>query len=382
MTGESASPAATGHSLHDGRPGSAPDERPEAPAARTERAGQSPSPGRRPVQRQLIGLAKLALTLLATWLILRGAGVQFEQALQLSWTGIRLNAPLLALSVALGLPIIVFGAALWSRILAEFGDEKIGLLPASAILSVANLGRYLPGKVAQLVGVAILARRRGVSAMRAGAAAVTAQLLNLLAAALVGAWVLMRWPATQGWGGAGTLLIVATLTIFLGSGGAGRRVRWLLQRQGHHEKLPHTGGGRMLALLPGYVVTWGGYGLGLWVLARGLRLNPEYGTLTISFAAAYIVGYLAIFAPAGIGVRESILAALLTPHLGLEASVLLAAAQRIWITAVELLAAACGLFLIARRGSSSSSSEPEPVATAAVSECSPDPGASAAGGIS
>ncbi len=295
--------------------------------------------------------AKLALTALVTWLILRGAGVQLADAWRFDWTAVRPDGPFLALSIALCLPTFVVAAALWSRILQEFGEVRIGTSAASAILVVANLGRYLPGKVAQLGGVAVLARRHGVSAVRAGAAAVVAQVLNLLAAAAVGAWALMRWPGAQAWGGVAVGLGVgAALVIFLGWGGAGRGIRRFLRRRGHTGTLPRTDGRRMLALLPGYLLIWGFYGAGMLALAHGLGLDPGFGTITTSFAAAYFAGYLSIFAPAGIGVRESTLVFLLTPHLGDEASFLLAAAQRLWITAVELAAAAAGIVLLARGG--------------------------------
>ncbi len=319
---------------------------------------RDPHPGRWGVPRWVLAAGKLALTALVTWLILRGAGVQLEEAWRIDWTAVRPDPPLLALSVLLCLPAFVLAAALWSRILEDFGEARMAIAAASAILVVANLGRYLPGKVAQLGGVAVLARREGVSAVRAGAAAVTAQLLNLLAAAIVGAWALARWPGAEGWGGAAAGLGAAVaLGIFLGRGGAGRGLRWLLRRRGHTEGLPRTGGRRMLALLPGYVVIWGFYGAGMLWLARGLGMDLRFGAITVSFAASYLAGYLAIVAPAGIGVRESTLVFLLTPHLGPEASVLLAAAQRIWITAIELAAAAAGLLLLARSGRGRAGSE-------------------------
>ena len=69
---------------------------------------------------------------------------------------------------------------------------------------------------------------------------------------------------------------------------------------------------------------------------------------TTSFAAAYFAGYIALFAPAGIGVRESGLAGLLAPVVGAEAGIVLAALQRIWITGVELVGAAVGVLVLRR----------------------------------
>lgn len=79
-----------------------------------------------------------------------------------------------------------------------------------------------------------------------------------------------------------------------------------------------------------------------------------FGIGVTAFAAAYFAGYLAVFAPAGLGVRESSLVGLLTPILGAEASLILSALQRVWITATELVAASAGAFVLRK---------PAPVAT-------------------
>jgi hypothetical protein len=59
-----------------------------------------------------------------------------------------------------------------------------------------------------------------------------------------------------------------------------------------------------------------------------------------AFAAAYVLGYLALFAPAGLGVREGFLVAFLTPTLGAGGAALAAVTSRVWTTVVEVIPAA------------------------------------------
>jgi uncharacterized membrane protein YbhN (UPF0104 family) len=59
-----------------------------------------------------------------------------------------------------------------------------------------------------------------------------------------------------------------------------------------------------------------------------------------SFPVAWIVGLLAFVAPGGLGVREGVLAALLSGLLPGGMAVVVALASRVWITAVELVCAA------------------------------------------
>jgi hypothetical protein len=54
-------------------------------------------------------------------------------------------------------------------------------------------------------------------------------------------------------------------------------------------------------------------------------------------AASYLGGYLAIFAPAGAGVREGVMGLLLTQVAPPPAAIVIAVASRIWFTATELI---------------------------------------------
>ena len=301
------------------------------------------------LKRWWVPLVKLVLTVAVTWLILRGARITLAEVWTVDWTLVQLNPPFLVLSVALLFVTFGITAALWSQILLAFGESRISVVEGAAILLIANLGRYVPGKIAQLAGVAVLARRRGLSGARAAAAAVTAQMINLIGAAAVGGWIALRFDdVTGGWGLAVAFAIVAGLVAFLYFGGAGALLRWALRRSGHVGDLPHPDERQLLFLLPGYMLNWLVYGAAFVLLCRGLGLELSLLTGTTAFAAAYFAGYIAIFAPAGIGIREGALAAFVAPALGLEAGIVLAALQRVWITAAELAGVAAGAFVLRR----------------------------------
>ena len=306
--------------------------------------GQPPAAGRK---RWWVTPVKLILTVGVTWLILRGAGVRLSEVGTVDWRLVQLNVPYLVLSVALVFVTFAVTAALWSRNLVEFGERRVGVVEGAAVLLIANLGRYVPGKILALAGVAVMARRRGISGVRATAAAVTAQMVNLLAAAAVGGWVAV-WSAglSEAWQVGVGVGMVAALGGFLYFGGAGALVRWVLRRSGHDRNLPDPSGRALLLLLPGYIVNWLVLGAAFVCLGRGLGMDLGLGTGITAFAAAYFAGYLAVFAPAGIGIRESSLLGLLTPVLGAEASLILSALQRVWITATELVAASAGAFVL------------------------------------
>lgn len=310
-------------------------------------------------RRWWLPLVKLLLTVAVTWFILSGAGIRLAEAWTVDWTLVRPTAPFLALSVGLLFLSFAVGGALWARILWVFGEARVATAEGAAILLVANLGRYVPGKIAQLVGLAMLSHRRGLSGVRATAAGATGQMINLLAAAAVGGWVAVR--ATD-FDVAESLVpglaVVAGLAAFLYFGGAGIVLRWVLRRSGHVGDLPLKTGRRLLFLLPGYVLNWLILGGAFVCLGRGLGLELGVWSGTSAFAAAYFAGYIIVVAPAGIGVREGALVTLLAPTLGAEAAIVLAALQRVWITVVEVAGAAAAVFVLRRPGATGGSAHP------------------------
>ncbi|MGH7593543.1 MAG: UPF0104 family protein, partial [Gemmatimonadales bacterium] len=66
-----------------------------------------------------------------------------------------------------------------------------------------------------------------------------------------------------------------------------------------------------------------------------------------AFTTSYVIGYLALFLPAGIGVREAIMVALLKDSIGIGPAAAIAVASRITLTVNEVGAALP--FLLFRR---------------------------------
>jgi hypothetical protein len=95
------------------------------------------------------------------------------------------------------------------------------------------------------------------------------------------------------------------------------------------------------------VAPWLLYGIAFRLLALGL-LGASPGSLgfyVAAFTGSYVAGVIAVFAPAGLLVREAALIGVLAPVLGSGDAVILATASRIWLTGLELLGAGIVLAL-------------------------------------
>ncbi len=74
-------------------------------------------------------------------------------------------------------------------------------------------------------------------------------------------------------------------------------------------------------------------------------------TLMAAFLIAGVAGLLAVFAPAGLGVREAVLASLLAPTLGSTNAIAVALGARLWLLFCEVAAAGVWFLAIRRRRS-------------------------------
>lgn len=277
--------------------------------------------------------------MLVTWLILDQVGLGVEELGGLdpsAWTPAALP---FAASCALLFAGYALSAALWGRIVRDLGGPAVPGWVAVRLFMIANLGRYVPGKVWQIAGLAVLAGRRGVPAATATGAAVLGQGIALAAAAGIGTGALLGAPQA----GAGARGAAFALVAAVGVGLAPpvfRRVTALWFRLARQEAPAGLGSVHAVRWVGAYAVNWLLYAFAFWVLAVSLGLDAPLLPVASAFAAAYVFGYVMIFAPAGVGVREGFLVLLLSPHLGAGPAGALAIVARLWTTAVEVIPAA------------------------------------------
>lgn len=275
-----------------------------------------------------------------------------EMSADLQVTGWSLQPVWLAAALALAVGNLFLMAGVWVGLFRAAGGS-IGTRDGTRAWMVTNLGRYIPGKVWQLTGLAVYMRGRGESAGAALASAVRFQVL-LLVTGTAAALATLGTELT----GAGLTWAAVSAVVLLVPLVHPRVARWLMRRMARltgelaEEPVPARNG-RLLGGAGALFAAWAVYGVGLTWLMRGLGVRTEgAGTAVVTgtFAAAYVIGYLALVAPGGLVVREGALAGLLsslTP-MPLAVSAAIAVVARLWVTASELLALAIAVWLVAR----------------------------------
>jgi glycosyltransferase 2 family protein len=230
----------------------------------------------------------------------------------------------------------------WRRVVLSMG-EKLAFLPAVRIWFLASLGKYIPGKVWAVAGAAVLSQRAGVDPSVAVAGALVLQVLALASGAAVVAVTAEEVFRVVGQGTAPIAGVVILVSLF---GVAALTSQRFLDRIGR--ALPSSWprpraipAGMVAAAFVANVLAWVGYGVALLLLARGLlpgvvlNLPQAIGVFTFS----YLAGFVALFAPGGLGPRESVFLLMLADAIGLKPAAALALASRLLLTGTELLPA-------------------------------------------
>ena len=258
----------------------------------------------------------------------------------------RISAGAVALSAGLALLGLVFALQGWRALMADLGSP-LHLAPASGVLFVGQLGKYLPGSVWSVVAQAEVAAKLGVPRRTTTVVGLLSVGVSAIAGLAIGALAL---PGLLDSGGQSPYLLIVVLAVLVGglvvlhpavlNRLIGRALR-LVRR----EPIEHPLSGRTIALTAGaFLLAWLALGLHLWVLVRALGGDPS-ATLVpsvLGYALASSLGMLALVLPAGLGLRELVLGLLLADYLPYSAVLAAVLLSRFIVTMSDVVAAAIG----------------------------------------
>ena len=295
------------------------------------------SPGRGPWLRAAQWIVGAAIVILAARTLVRNWEELRSQPLD--W---RIEPAWLVLSAVVVWLMYALLIVAWRTMLASWGQHLDGW-SAARIWTVSSLGKYLPGKVWAVAGMALMSQRAGIAPWAATGSAVVLQVLAIGSGAAV-AGLTGRRALESAHPGAGLALAALVAASLVGVGlllwpPFLRRLLRLAAPGADTRDAPGNFG--IFFGVAANLVAWLGYGAALWLLARGLLPSAGLapGLAVAVFTASYLAGFLALFAPGGLGVREGLFILMLQGPLGIGAATALAVASRVLLTITELGAA-------------------------------------------
>ena len=233
----------------------------------------------------------------------------------------------LGILVARG-PLSVWG---WWLILRRLG-YPLSFPQSIRIVYYSALAGYLPGSMWYVVSRVFMAEKAGVPRLVGAISVAIESVLVLLATLAVAGLSLAAWPDPPLWAVAVMIALLAGVIwrpdLFF------RLVDWGLKRIGRQPLGVRLSSRDVVLIMIPFVLSWLAFGLIFFALLAalypGLPLVYE-PVVTGIFTVAWLGGYLAIFVPQGLGVRELIIVSLLAV-IGVPAPVATAAALlgRLW----------------------------------------------------
>jgi len=248
---------------------------------------------------------------------------------------------MIALSGALFLAAHAVLVQTWRSVLACW-DARLPFWSAARVWSVSNLGKYVPGKIWQIGAMSAMSRELGVSPIAASGSAILGTLVNVIAGfviALVSGRALLE-RTRPGWGNVATLIVaIAGVSLLLAPLIVPRLAPIAARLTGRplQTTLPVRA---VVYSLVGNLIAWLIYGAAFRLFVLGILGTSTGGYLEYlaAYTISYLFGYLAFFAPAGLGVREEVMMRILAVA-GLATvpqAALVTVSSRIWLTILEV----------------------------------------------
>jgi uncharacterized membrane protein YbhN (UPF0104 family) len=245
-------------------------------------------------------------------------------------------------------------SSVW-RLIVQSLDKHVSYRKSFKIAYLANLGRYIPGKIWQMFGMIYLARKEGVTEEEAVTSFGLSQLFAIPSGLLSGLLFLSLSPGALAQYSnipflslgvivvAVTIFIVSILVVFWPGlmEAVFNRVIILIRRQPIRLRMNKS---LAAAIYGGYFLAWSMYGFSFWLFVRAITIEPA-ALLPMAgiFIIAYQIGYLFLLAPGGVGPREAMMAMMLTPFFGPGVPAAIAVAARIWLIVAEAISALIAL---------------------------------------
>lgn len=251
---------------------------------------------------------------------------------------LKLDFSLLILSFfLLFLTFLIFVAA-WRSILKSLG-ETLGFSSSFWIMTASQMGKYVPGKIWFILGRIYMAKQEKLSGVNVALSVLVETILTLLCGMIL---VVISIFLSQAkihiplW--SLFLLVVAGIVILHPSilNTITNFFLRLFKKDTIHIPFSFT---RMLALSIYYWGLWATQIIGFFFLVNSIyRVSIiHYASIIFVYTTSWIVGFIAPFAPGGLGVREGImslgLSTIMPPGLAIGISFL----TRIWITVFEVI---------------------------------------------
>lgn len=229
-----------------------------------------------------------------------------------------------------------------------FQSSHVPFRATFTLFHLANITRYLPGRIWGVVRLLTLSHQFGLSKTAVGSSltlhvGVETALGGLIAISLLFSNSIREIAqiGLENISGHTVLLILAAIGVVAGVlfcipkiTNSARQLLKTLVLLGQNSRL-------WVKVLAGHILLWSCQGIAFFLFVRSLTPISwrDTGVLTACYAFAWIVGFLGFLTPGGLGIREGLLGLLLANYMPAAQATLVALLCRVWMLSAEMILA-------------------------------------------
>lgn len=286
-------------------------------------------------RKKLIKAAKLTILLIVFGFI---AKYLYNNVNQIKNIRLNLNYPILVVSIFIFWVYKITNALLWHMITVK-NNCSLQVDKAVKAWMYSLMGKFIPGKVFYLGGRVYFYQKEGISALKVSFCFIFENICTLLAAAFL--FIISLLFTDIEFINQYKIIAVFMLGVFIVLINpyffkAGINLLLKLFKKGPVQLEMRYRDALMIVFL--FIVNWCIQGLGFFMLVNSIYPLDlkDFFFVSGSYALACIIGIISLFAPSGIGVRESIMVLTLKNIIPEPVTVVITIVARLWATVGEI----------------------------------------------
>jgi len=283
--------------------------------------------------KALITILKTAVTLAIVYFLVDFIIKNWNK---IDFSNVTINYLYLLLAAPIIISHLFIYSALWRRTLGLIG-VKLSLADTNIVYSGAQFWRYLPGRVLLFVRRVWLCSNKGILKEKAVASVALEFSLLIISAIVLSAITAIFMPIPTRIKIIYLPIVLITLAIIIhpkvlnlliNLGFRLTKKEWL--------RIRYTS---VLYLITAHILTWVLQSMGFYLIISAVY-NANLILLPISiwiFTVSWLVGFLGLLTPGGLGIREGIMILLASPFMPASMIIVAALIVRIYITLAEVI---------------------------------------------
>jgi hypothetical protein len=233
----------------------------------------------------------------------------------------------------IGISISIYLLKIILKKIAGFNIEYFQIFK---IFNISSMGRYIPGKLWSIVGFFYLTDQYGISKKQTTLAIIVNEVSNKGSALLLGLCYFIFSSALQKYLPIMAILLAFTLVIIhprILNNIINFGLR-LLKKQPIEINFSYS---TIFTFFLLYIIVWVICSFAFYIMVNSITKigSINYLKFFTIFPFCWVAGYLVIFSPGGLGVREGIMIIMLSEFLSPEVALVIAVFQRIWNMMIE-----------------------------------------------